>query len=141
MSIAEAARHSDVAGMLAAVEGIRPIIEEHGDAAESTRRLDDPVYQALIDSGLMARTAPTSSGERDLHAVDLLTVWEAVARIDPAAGWNLVMNSGVSLFAAHLPLAVTDAMFAGGYATLAGAFNPPGMATRVEGDWKVNGPR
>ena len=139
MSIAEATRQSDVADMLAAVEDIRPIIEEHSDAAESTRRLADPVYQALIDSGLMAMTAPTSYGGQDLHAVDLLTVWEAVARIDPAAGWNLVMNSSVSLFAAHLPQAVTDAMFAGGYATLAGAFNPPGMATRVDGGWKVNG--
>jgi indole-3-acetate monooxygenase len=68
-----------------------------------------------------------------------LTVWEAVARIDPAVGWNLVMNSSLSVFAAHLPETAADAMFEDGYATLAGAFNPPGMAARVEGGWKVNG--
>jgi alkylation response protein AidB-like acyl-CoA dehydrogenase len=139
MSITEATHRVDVADMLAAVEDIRPIIEEHRDTAESARRLADPVYQALIDSGLMGMTAPKVYGGSDLPAVDLLTVWEAVARIDPAVGWNLVMNSSVALFAAHLPEAAADAMFANGYATLAGAFNPPGMATRVEGGWKVDG--
>lgn len=135
----EARPSTDVTEMLAALERIRPTIEQHRAVAEAERRLAEPVYRALIDSGLMGMTAPRAYGGREMAAVDLLTVWEAVARIDPSAGWNLVMNSSVALFAAHLPESVTDAMFAEGYATLAGAFNPPGRATRVAGGWRVDG--
>lgn len=45
----------------------------------------------------MAMTAPAVYGGRDMPAVALLEVWEAAARIDPAAAWNMIMNSSVTL--------------------------------------------
>ena len=119
-------RTSDLATMLASVEIIRPVIEVGRANAEANRRLDDTVYAALIDSGLVAMPQPRAVGGGQAHPVDLLQMWEAVARIDSAAAWNLLMNSGAPYIAAWLNQAGVDALFADGPTTVAGSFNPPG---------------
>jgi len=130
---------TDLQEMLDAVERVRPIVTEHRDDAERDTRLARPVYQALIDAGFMAMPAPEVYGGREMSAGDLLTVWEALARVDTAAAWNVVMNSSVALVSAFLPASFSDRMYAGGYATLAGGFNPPTMGVRVDGGWRVDG--
>jgi indole-3-acetate monooxygenase len=68
-----------------------------------------------------------------------MQVWEAVARIDSAAAWNLVMNQAISAYAAWMSPEGASELFRDGPATTAGALNPPATAARVEGGWRVTG--
>ncbi len=74
-----------------------------------------------------------------LHPTECMQVWEAVARIDTSAAWNLVMNQGIANYAAWLPEAGVAELFSNGIPTIAGAFNPPVHAQRVEGGWQITG--
>jgi alkylation response protein AidB-like acyl-CoA dehydrogenase len=68
-----------------------------------------------------------------------MQVWEAIARIDSAAAWNLVMNQGIAAYAAWLPAEGADDLFSQGVPTIAGALFPSGEAIRVVGGWRVTG--
>ena len=129
----------DVTHLLDAVEHIRPLIEEHAARAEADRRLSGEVYEAMRRAGLFAMLAPKAHGGLELHPIGCMRVWEAVARIDSAAAWNLVMNQAIAAFVAWLPAEGTRELFRDGPPTVAGALNPPAAATRVEGGWRVTG--
>ena len=83
--------------------------------------------------------APTAHGGLELPITDVLKVWEAVARIDSAAAWNLVMNQSIAAFAAWLPEEGAKELFAQPPVTVAGALFPPAGARRVEGGWLITG--
>jgi indole-3-acetate monooxygenase len=125
--------------LLQAVEDIRPIIEEHAESAEAERRLPAVVYDAMHRAGLFAMLAPRAHGGLELHPVEAMQVWEAVARIDSATAWNLAMNQAISAYAAWLPAEGARELFRDGPPTTAGALNPPAAATRVDGGWRITG--
>jgi indole-3-acetate monooxygenase len=124
--------------LLRTVEHIRPIIEEFAAQSETDRRVPEQTYSAMFDSGLFGMCAPKAYGGLEMHPVETMKVWEAVARIDSAAAWNLVMNQSVADFAAWLPEEGAREVFDNGPATVAGALFPPGSARRVEGGWRVS---
>ena len=93
----------------------------------------------MVDAKLFAMLAPKAYGGLELHPVEAMRVWEAVARIDSAAAWNLVMNGTVTGFIAWLPADGAREILAEGPTTLAGALFPPQPAIRVEGGWRVTG--
>jgi alkylation response protein AidB-like acyl-CoA dehydrogenase len=128
-----------VRDLLAVVDRIRPIIEEHAHSAETDRQLSGIVYDVMYRAGLFAMLAPKAHGGFELHPVEAMRVWEAVARIDSAAAWNLVMNQAISAYAAWLPAEGAREVFRHGPATTAGAFNPPGTAKRADGGWRITG--
>jgi len=68
-----------------------------------------------------------------------MRVWEAIARFDASAAWNLVMNQAVAAFAAWLPTDGVGEMFRNGLPTVAGALNPPTAAVRHDGGWRITG--
>jgi len=68
-----------------------------------------------------------------------MQVWEAVARLDASAAWNLVMNQAVAQYAAWLPAAGAQELFRDGPPTVAGALKPPAAAARAEGGWRITG--
>jgi alkylation response protein AidB-like acyl-CoA dehydrogenase len=88
--------------LLDAVERIGPLIAEHAEAAEADRQLSGAVYQAMYDAGLCAMLAPNAYGGLGLHSTACIRVWEAIARIDAAAAWNLVMNQAIAAYSAWL---------------------------------------
>ena len=96
-------------------------------------------YQAMYDAELFAMLAPRRYGGFELHPTECMRIWEAVARIDASAAWNLVMNQGIANYAAWLPEAGVKELFSNGIPTIAGALNPPAHARRVEGGWRVTG--
>src|SRR3954454_24695332 len=125
--------------LLLAVEDIRPLIMAHGAEAEANRQLSGEVYDAMHRAGLFAMLAPKARGGFELHPAACMRVWEAVARIDTAAAWNLVMNQGIAAYAAWLPAEGVDAHFRNGAPTVAGALFPFGKAVRVSGGWRITG--
>lgn len=128
-----------VSDLLGEIERIGPLITENAGAAEADRRLSDPVYQAMHDAGLYGMLAPKAYGGLELHPTDCLRVWEAVARIDAAAAWNLVMDQAIAAYSAWLPPKGVAELFANGVPTVAGALHPPAKAVRVDGGWRITG--
>ncbi len=134
MAASDATQH-----LLEAVERIRPLIEQHAAGAEANRQLSGEVYEAMRRAGLFAMLAPKAHGGMELHPVPCMRVWEAIARIDSAAAWNLAMNQAIAAFAAWLPEEGARELFRDGPPTVAGALNPPAAATRAEGGWRITG--
>jgi alkylation response protein AidB-like acyl-CoA dehydrogenase len=128
-----------VSDLLGQIESIGPLITEHARAAEADRRLSDAVYQAMYNAGLYGMLAPKAYGGLELHPSGCLRVWEAVARIDAAAAWNLVMNQAIAAYAAWLPPKGIADLFGNGIPTIAGALHPPATAVRVDGGWSITG--
>jgi alkylation response protein AidB-like acyl-CoA dehydrogenase len=128
-----------VGDLLGAVERIGPLIAEHAEAAEANRQLSDAVYQAMYDAGLYAMLAPKAYGGLELHSTACIRVWEAIARIDAAAAWNLVMNQAIAAYSAWLPPKGIAELYAAGVPTIAGALHPPAKAVRVDGGWRIIG--
>jgi alkylation response protein AidB-like acyl-CoA dehydrogenase len=127
------------ARLLEAVETIRSVLLEDTKQAEAERVPTFTAYQAMYDAGLFAMLAPRRYGGFELHPAECMRVWEAVARIDASAAWNLVMNQGIANYAAWLPEAGAKELFSNGIPTVAGALHPPAHARRVEGGWRVTG--
>jgi indole-3-acetate monooxygenase len=125
--------------LLAAVDRVRPVIQAHAGLAEAERRLSATVFDAMHDAGLFAMLAPRAYGGLEVHPIEAMRVWEAVARVDSAAAWNLVMNQAISAYAAWMSPEGARELFRDGPATTAGALNPPAAAVRAEGGWRVTG--
>jgi len=128
-----------VSDLLGAIERIAPLIAQHAAAAEADRHLSDAVYQAMYEAGLYGMLAPKAYGGLELHPAGCLRIWEAVARIDAAAAWNLVMNQAITAYAAWLPPKAIAELYANGIPTIAGALHPPAKAVRVDGGWRITG--
>jgi indole-3-acetate monooxygenase len=128
-----------VGDLLGAIERIAPLISEHAASAEADRHLSDAVYHAMYDAGLYGMLAPKAYGGIELHPTNCLRLWEAVARIDAAAAWNLVMNQAIAAYSAWLPPKGVAELFASGIPTIAGALHPPAKAVRVDGGWRITG--
>jgi alkylation response protein AidB-like acyl-CoA dehydrogenase len=127
------------AGLLACVERLRPVLEAGSARAEAERRLSAEAWDAMAAGGLFAMIAPRKHGGLELPITDAMPVWEAVARIDGAAAWNLVMTSSLAGFAAWLPDEGASEIFGAGPAAVAGALFPPGVAVRADGGWRITG--
>lgn len=125
--------------LLREVERIRPVLEEQAERAEAERRLTDAAYDAMLDAGLFRIVAPRAFGGLELHPVEAYRVWEAVARIDSAAAWNLQQSASVSGFAIPwLAKEGGEEVYAKGPDTIfAGGFFPPAPSVPVEGGWRV----
>jgi alkylation response protein AidB-like acyl-CoA dehydrogenase len=132
-------KRRETTALLDAVERIRPLLAEHSSLAERERQLPQAAYDAMVDAKLFAMLAPTAYGGLELHPIEAMRVWEAVARIESAAAWNLVMNGTVTGFIAWLPADGAKEMLAEGPTTVAGALFPPQPAIRVDGGWRVTG--
>jgi indole-3-acetate monooxygenase len=139
MSVAGAITAATIQELLDAVDRIRPVLEGHAAQAEADRHLSQEAWQAMGDAGLFTMLAPHAYGGLELPITDVMRVWEAVARIDSAAAWNLLMNTGAATLAAFLPTEGAEKLFAEGPTTVAGALFPPGPAVREEGGWRVSG--
>ncbi|MFN0092998.1 MAG: acyl-CoA dehydrogenase family protein, partial [Acidimicrobiales bacterium] len=126
------------ADLLAAVERIRPVIEEHAPQGEADRRLAPAIYDAFKQAGLLRMWIPAASGGLELHPADACKVFTAVSAIDGAAGWNLNQHSAVPTLASWCRGAL-DWLFADPDAYWAGVFWPPAAATAVDGGYRISG--
>lgn len=130
-----------VTELLASVERIRPIIEEHAPQSEADRKLSPAIYDAMLEAGLFRMLVPTAFGGYQMSPVDAYKVWEAVARIDAAAGWCLQISAAAGEFAAWLPAQGAAEFYAdrGADTVVASGFLPPAALSRVPGGFRVSG--
>ena len=127
--------------LMDAVESVRPTLEANAQAAEESATLPPASVAALYDSGLLRLKLPHVLGGAEADPITQLDVLEAVSRIDPAAGWCLMIGAAsVGSLGAFLPDDAIDELFAGGNPPrTAGAFAPYGTAIPVAGGYRVSG--
>jgi alkylation response protein AidB-like acyl-CoA dehydrogenase len=113
---------------------LRPLIEEHADAAEAGRRLPGPTVDALIEAGLMRMCTPAAYGGPESDPVTLIEAIEAVALADGAAGWCSMIASTTSSMAAFLPAATADEIYGDPAVVTGGVFAPNGKGVATERD-------
>ena len=127
--------------LMDAVESVRDTLEAGASAAEAAATLPPASVDALYDSGLLRLKLPHVLGGAEADPVTQLDVLEAVSRIDPAAGWCLMIGAAsLGSLSAFLPDEAIEDIFVGGRPPkVAGAAAPSGTATPVEGGYRLTG--
>ncbi len=127
--------------LLDAVESLRDIFLADADEAEITGTLTQATVDAIYDSGLFSFKTPQVLGGAEADPMIQLDVIEAASRIEPSAGWCLMIGAGsLANMAAFLSDEAIDEIFVGGKAPkAAGVAAPSGQATPVDGGYRVSG--
>ena len=127
--------------LMAAVERIRPLLEESATAAEQERALPARAVEALHDAGLFKLLAPREVGGFAVDPITKTEVLEALAYIDANAAWTVMIGSTVSgILGCILPPELVEEVFAERFPVTCSQFNPAeGRAVRCEGGLRVSG--
>ena len=127
--------------LLDAVDEVRDVLLAGAEEAEKIGTMPEATVHALERSGLLAMKLPTELGGAEADPVTQLLVIEAVTRIDPSAGWVMMIGAAsIASPAVFLPDEAIEEMFVGGRAPRsAGALMPSGNAVPVEGGYRVSG--
>lgn len=127
--------------LLEAVESLRTVLESSADEAESLGTLPQSTVDAIYETGLFSFKTPRILGGAEADAMTQLAVIEAASRIDPAAGWCLMIGAGtlanIGAFASDE--AIDHIFLDGKPPKAAGVAAPSGEALMVEGGYKVSG--
>jgi alkylation response protein AidB-like acyl-CoA dehydrogenase len=127
--------------LLDAVESLRDAFLAGADESEATGTLAQSTVDAIYESGLFSFKTVKEFGGADADPMIQLDVIEAASRIEPSAGWCLMIGAGtLSGMSAFLTDEALEEIFVGGKAPrTAGVAAPSGEATPVEGGYRVNG--
>ena len=126
--------------LLQAVDNVRDILAANVDEAETLRTLPQATVAALRESGLFALKTAAMLGGAEADPMTQFDVLEAVAYIDPSAGWCLSISAALlGLCTTLLPDSAVAQMCTGDHIpTMAGALMP-GKAVAVDGGYRVSG--
>ena len=127
--------------LLAAVENLRGVFEAGVEETERISTLPQATVDAIHEAGLFAYKSARVLGGAEADAMTQLEVVEAASRIDPAAGWSIMIGSGtLSGMAAFLPeKAIKEVFIDGKFPRAAGAAAASGKAVPVEGGYRITG--
>jgi alkylation response protein AidB-like acyl-CoA dehydrogenase len=117
------------------------VVTAGAEEGERLRTLPPATVRVLCDSGLLALKVPESLGGAEADPVTQLEVLEALTYIDASAGWCLmVATTAVGLPAGFLPdLAIAKILAGGRVPPAAVAIIPAGVATPVDGGYRLSG--
>ena len=117
-----------------------PLVRECADEAERERRLPQRLADAMATAGLHRLAAPLSVGGGECDFRTQIETIETIAAADGAAGWTLMIGiENAGFLGAVLEPEVARKVFADPGLIVAGALNPLGRATRVDGGYLVSG--
>ena len=127
--------------LLDAIARIRPILEADAEANDAAETLAWPSVVALYREGLLSLKVPRELGGPEVDPHLYLELCDELSYINPSAGWCAFINStSAALLGAFLPDAGAERVFPSGRMPIAsGALIPRGVATPVEGGWRVSG--
>lgn len=132
--------HSEPTSPVARARSLAPLIRDAADEAERERRLPERVAIAMADAGLYRIAVPKEFGGLECEPRLQIETIEAVSEADGAAGWNLMIGvENLGFLGPALPLEVAEKVFSDPRLVVAGALNPLGRATPVEGGFRVTG--
>ena len=127
--------------LLDAIARIRPILEADAEDNDAGETLAWPSVVALYCEGLLSLKVPRDLGGPDVDPHLYLEICDELSYVNPSAGWCAFINSTSAAFlGAFLPDAGVKRVFGGqGMPIASGALIPRGVATPVDGGWRVSG--
>jgi alkylation response protein AidB-like acyl-CoA dehydrogenase len=127
------------AQLLRRLDSLAADFAPHLNTAEQAARLPAAISGPLLREGFFRLWIPASAGGLELPLADALRIYEAAAAIDGSLGWAVMIGAGGGLFAAWLPSAAAQELFASTAALVAGSGAPTGYAEKVAGGYRVRG--
>lgn len=122
------------------IRAMAPAIAARGDEIEQGRRLPTDLVEKLSTAGCFRAMVPASHGGQGLTFTEQLLVIRELARADGSVGWTVMIGSSAPVVLGLLPRSSFDQIYAKGPdVILGGAFNPKGVATPVDGGYRVSG--
>ena len=126
--------------ILDSVRALLPAIAARDDEIEQGRRLPLDLVAQLRDAGCFRTLVPRRFGGAGLELADHMTVVRELARADGSVGWTVMIGSAAPAILGKLPAPAFADVYAGGPdVVVAGAFNPTGVATPVDGGYRASG--
>ena len=127
--------------LLDAIARIRPVLEADAEANDETETLEWSSVEALYREGLLSLKVPRELGGPEVDPILYLELIDELSYINTSAGWCAFINStSAALCGAFIPDAGVQRIFPGDRMPIAsGALIPRGLATSVEGGWRVSG--
>ena len=118
------------------MQALAPRLRAASDDVEAARSLPEPLVQALADAGLYRMYLPRSLGGGELDPLTYFDVIEALARVESAAGWSVLISTGaMTITCRGLRDETLRAMFTSPRATImAGSGPPKGRAVAAPGE-------
>jgi alkylation response protein AidB-like acyl-CoA dehydrogenase len=127
------------ARLLGRLESLAADFAPHLEQAERQARLPQQIAAPLLREGFFRLWIPAANGGLELPLGAALRIYEAAAAVDGSLGWAVMIGAGGGMFAAWLPLAGAQELFAPPLALVAGSGAPSGYAERVSGGYRVRG--
>jgi alkylation response protein AidB-like acyl-CoA dehydrogenase len=127
------------AQLLARLERLAVEFAPHWSEAERLARLPPQISAPLLREGFFRLWIPAQFGGLALSLPEALRIYEAAAAIEGSLGWAVMIGAGGGLFAAWLPPAGAQELFAPAQALVAGSGAPTGFAERVPTGYRVRG--
>jgi len=126
--------------LFAAAAALGPIVAAHRDALDQERRTPLPLVEAWRAAGFVRLWLPVELGGTEADPETVLGVVEAVAALDGAVAWNLLISISGALFAGYLPEATAHTIWGANPDCIsAGSFMPTGRAVPVDDGYRVAG--
>ncbi len=124
---------------VAAARALGPLIQQHADTIEQTRRVPAPLVAALHKSRLLRMHLPHSVGGDQVDPGQYLLAVEEISRHDASLGWMLFVANSTALIAPYLDLEVARTIFGAPDSVV--AWGPPNACRTqaVDGGYIVNG--
>jgi alkylation response protein AidB-like acyl-CoA dehydrogenase len=127
-------------GTFEKVAGLAPVIAARSDEIEGGRRVPPALLAELMAAGCFRMLVPRSHGGAELDFPSEMRVIEELARADGSVGWTVMIGSLAPVLLGKLPRATFDTLYAEGPdIVLAGTVKPSGVATPVDGGFRVTG--
>jgi alkylation response protein AidB-like acyl-CoA dehydrogenase len=119
---------------------MRPILERNAERTDAGRRLPDENVQALRDAGLCRLMVPTRLGGYQTSIRTYMDVMAEVGRGCGSTAWVASLLNVCAWLTGLFPeRAQRDVWAADPDAWVAGSLAPSGVATAVDGGWRVTG--
>lgn len=131
---------TDVDTLIDRAASIRPLLERNAELTDSLRRLPDEVVAALRQTGLCRLMVPRRLGGYETSIRTYITVMAELGRGCGSTAWVASLINVCAWLAALFPeRAQRDVWGSDPDAWIAGSLAPSGVATPVEGGWRVTG--
>ena len=131
---------SEAIDLLAEASALRPLIEEHADAADDERTMPMQVVEAFAKTGLFHMMVPKALGGHEADCSTIMNVFEELCHQDGSIGWSQMANASATSYCAFLPPEIAREMV--GHqpgSVFAGQFAPRGSIKREGDGFRLSG--
>ena len=126
--------------LLDSVRQLAPSVAARSAEIEAARRLPLDLLGQLIAAGCFRMFVPKSHGGLEVDVPASMEILETLATADGSTGWVVMIGCETPMFFALMSSDRFNRLYADGPDVIAaGAFAPRGLATVVDGGYRVNG--